>query len=278
MEGKQAMKQSDMKARGGFTLIELLVVIAIIAILAAILFPVFAQAREKARAISCVSNEKQLGTAMMMYLQDYDENYPMMQYQSDFNNPDTLHVWEDMLWPYIKNGSRAANNLGQQVSFGAGGVFNCPSFPDQNQGGVYGIHWNIAPDGDVPWDLPQPQTVVTTTMAQIDTPASTVIIAELGRNDATWGYGAFEPGESNWTQTVGNPPGSVDTGDALLFDCDAPASSGGGSDPGCGVLPRYRHSRTSNMVYCDGHVKAVVRGQLNWYKNIYVAGIMPLPY
>src|SRR5215813_7747387 len=63
--------------RRGFTLIELLVVIAIIAILAAILFPVFAQAREKARAISCVSNVRQQATAILMYSQDYDELYPL---------------------------------------------------------------------------------------------------------------------------------------------------------------------------------------------------------
>jgi prepilin-type N-terminal cleavage/methylation domain-containing protein/prepilin-type processing-associated H-X9-DG protein len=65
------------RTRKGFTLIELLVVIAIIAILAAILFPVFAQAREKARAISCLSNQKQLGLSTMMYIQDYDETYPL---------------------------------------------------------------------------------------------------------------------------------------------------------------------------------------------------------
>ena len=65
-----------MKRNKGFTLIELLVVIAIIAILAAILFPVFAKAREKARQASCASNEKQLGLAIIQYVQDYDETFP----------------------------------------------------------------------------------------------------------------------------------------------------------------------------------------------------------
>jgi prepilin-type N-terminal cleavage/methylation domain-containing protein len=69
------MMQID-RRKSGFTLIELLVVIAIIAILAAILFPVFAQAREKARTASCLSNLKQIGLATMMYSQDYDERYP----------------------------------------------------------------------------------------------------------------------------------------------------------------------------------------------------------
>jgi len=94
------------EVRTGFTLIELLVVIAIIAILAAILFPVFAQAREKARAISCLSNTKQSGLAFAMYVQDYDETTPKMGNGTD---------WWTAIYPYTKNL----------------GVFLCP---DRNEG------------------------------------------------------------------------------------------------------------------------------------------------
>jgi prepilin-type N-terminal cleavage/methylation domain-containing protein/prepilin-type processing-associated H-X9-DG protein len=96
-----------------FTLIELLVVIAIVAILAAILFPVFAQAREKARQATCTSNLKQLGTAAQMYMQDYDGMYtpPFLYYGAQSVRPN-LHWWDDLLQPYIKN---------RQVSV-------CPSF------------------------------------------------------------------------------------------------------------------------------------------------------
>src|SRR5213593_4773688 len=96
--------------RAGFTLIELLVVVAIIAILAAILFPVFAQARDKARQTSCTSNMKQLGTAMMMYVQDYDESYPAVWYA------DTGH-WANMILPY----------LGQGKQIWTGGIMLCPN-------------------------------------------------------------------------------------------------------------------------------------------------------
>ncbi len=88
-----------MNRKSGFTLIELLVVIAIIAILAAILFPVFAKAREKARQSSCQSNTKQLGVAIMQYVQDYDETYPMI-----YNIIGTTrYIWADLCSPYIKN-------------------------------------------------------------------------------------------------------------------------------------------------------------------------------
>ncbi|MEJ5253705.1 MAG: DUF1559 domain-containing protein [Chthonomonadetes bacterium] len=89
-----------MRRSNGFTLIELLVVIAIIAILAAILFPVFAQARESARQTSCTSNQKQLALGVLMYAQDYDETFPMSAYLA---NPTTVIAVYDMVAPYLKN-------------------------------------------------------------------------------------------------------------------------------------------------------------------------------
>ena len=93
--------RSTIRRPRGFTLIELLVVIAIIAILAAILFPVFAQAREKARQTTCVSNMKQLGIGITMYAQDWDENFPYgYMYSGDRKY---LYWWQDSIRPYVKN-------------------------------------------------------------------------------------------------------------------------------------------------------------------------------
>jgi prepilin-type N-terminal cleavage/methylation domain-containing protein len=95
--------RSDRGTHRAFTLIELLVVIAIIAILAAILFPVFAQAREQARKITCISDLKQLGTAVMMYTQDYDDHLP-----NNFEGKKDTMLWNDLsgsgiVDPYVKN-------------------------------------------------------------------------------------------------------------------------------------------------------------------------------
>jgi prepilin-type N-terminal cleavage/methylation domain-containing protein/prepilin-type processing-associated H-X9-DG protein len=103
----------------GFTLIELLVVIAIIAILAAILFPVFARAREKARQASCLSNVKEICLAVIMYLSDYDQVYPVSGYQ-DLSSGlpcDGKVFWPLAADPYIKTGAGA----------GSQGIWRCPS-------------------------------------------------------------------------------------------------------------------------------------------------------
>src|SRR5258708_30969756 len=96
---------SPTRAVQGFTLIELLVVIAIIAILAAILFPVFAQARAKARAISCISDLKQLGTGAAMYAQDYDETVisEWLNVGKGDANDDYQRYWPYRIQPYLKN-------------------------------------------------------------------------------------------------------------------------------------------------------------------------------
>lgn len=117
-----------MKKRHGFTLIELLVVIAIIAILAAILFPVFAQAREKARQATCLSNMKQFGLAHDMYTQDYDETLvPAIQWQEDRSR---TRYWYELIQPYLKNT----------------GVFFCPSDKDKARRLIsYGRSYNHLP-------------------------------------------------------------------------------------------------------------------------------------
>lgn len=106
-----------------FTLIELLVVIAIIAILAAILFPVFAQAREKARQTSCASNEKQIGLAILAYAQDYDETLPLASYMDPTNTSPT--PWMHIVDAYVKGGypQKASDSGNKKFS-----IYVCPSF------------------------------------------------------------------------------------------------------------------------------------------------------
>lgn len=113
--------------RRGFTLIELLVVIAIIAILAAILFPVFAKAREKARQTSCLNNLRQLGTALLSYSQDYDGLIPPA-----LSDGPQYYTWPLLLQPYIKNMQ----------------IYYCPSAPSTvewiNDSHTYDTSWNAS--------------------------------------------------------------------------------------------------------------------------------------
>jgi prepilin-type N-terminal cleavage/methylation domain-containing protein/prepilin-type processing-associated H-X9-DG protein len=292
--------QSYRSKRSGFTLIELLVVIAIIAILAAILFPVFAQAREKARAISCLSNVKQIGLGMLMYVQDYDEKYMYNQYYLE-GPPQTRVTWADMIFPYIKNGTAHLDNNGVMIQ-GKGGIWRCPSFPSE-QDFNYGVPFQVFPDGGVPWTTPPWTTVPpATALAAIDAPADRICLLEKGQNANTVNWDTFDSGQWNWQDNSGptiGPDGSgadtyvhrdvmgVNANPGPPTDCDdaivgVPAADG--TEPwispwdSCGLSVRYRHNGTANVCFYDGHAKAMNKGRINWYRNIYVPGVMPVPY
>ncbi len=160
--------------RRGFTLIELLVVIAIIAILAAILFPVFARAREKARQTSCLNNMKQLGLGMLMYVQDYDEMFPGMNNGikpdvpvipgSDFcynsGNGNYYHSWAAVIYPYVKNVQ----------------IYRCPS----TKYNCYGVAYGVPASG-----INEAQTGTTSifgrpAQAEIKRPSEIMMIGEKG--------------------------------------------------------------------------------------------------
>src|SRR5262249_24054383 len=154
----------------GFTLIELLVVIAIIAILAAILFPVFAQAREKARSISCLSNAKQIGLAAQMYVQDNDEEFPLAFTTDDKGN---RVDWRVVFLPYIKTGSVGAAT--QTDSTVIGGIFGCPG-TGSNAKRVYAAHSAIIhnptmANGNV-WPV--------VGLAALNKPSDIVLVTEVG--------------------------------------------------------------------------------------------------
>ena len=260
--GHIMQQRKVVRTNRGFTLIELLVVIAIIAILAAILFPVFARARENARRASCLSNLKQLGLGFMQYTQDYDEKYPMQEY-ADASG--TSHTWAQDVSPYLKSGGG--------YNLATGGIQSCPSFPREQEYN-YGVHDFIIPTGgNLGWS---PATVKTTSLASIEAPTLKILIAEKGANGPAWAAKAFRTDQWRYTWGVGTNPPSTTTPngmDLINGDCDQP--DGAAPDFKCDEMPRYRHNGSGNMAFADGHAKAIVRGRLNWYDNIYIPGIMP---
>jgi prepilin-type N-terminal cleavage/methylation domain-containing protein/prepilin-type processing-associated H-X9-DG protein len=225
------------RRRAAFTLIELLVVIAIIAILAAILFPVFAQAREKARQASCLSNLKQMGLGLMQYVQDYDETTPLSWYGV---NNDNCYSWRGAMYPYVKNDQVyfcPSHTLTPTAPYmrwtsardilGQGTAGTC--FYGQSSYGLNLAHWSTAaPDTMTP---PAGITQNPVTLARMTAPAQTIWATDFG------GQRAF-----------GNPG-------------DGTAISGGLPNTGANAWfaiwwpGRNRHSEGANYLWCDGHAK-----------------------
>lgn len=235
------------RLRTGFTLIELLVVIAIIAILAAILFPVFAQARDKARQAMCMSNAKQISLAVMQYTQDYDEMYPSNHWG----------IYLVSVQPYMRNKE----------------LWRCPS-----HSGVYTVRpcfWMDSPpratnctsiavekvitgwisNSDLfgGWDNAVPKSI-----ALAEEPASTVMLAE----NHLWGAreGAVtQPGTPQTAQMAVSPCRNAQH---VKYHVNWnvsprgvwPTGSGAASDNGTNRLGAH-HMFGLNMVYADGHVK-----------------------
>ena len=204
----------------GFTLIELLVVIAIISILAAILFPVFARARENARRTSCLSNLKQSGLAVMMYTQDYDEMYPRSIQCTLPSCADTTTLnannvkWFDLLEPYTK--SRQS--------------FACPSssFQDSIVSGHYGAnylvlkYYNTAP----------------LNIAGVKAPASTYMTMDAGTYTISM----------SWVDAVSGASYIPGVGDAGV-DCS------GSYNQFRADCQKGRHFGGVNVNFADGHAK-----------------------
>jgi len=252
-------------ASRGFTLIELLVVIAIIAILAAILFPVFAQARESARKTSCLSNNKQLGLGIMMYVQDYDEMYPCNNWDTpplgitDTDSRDPKYpctfAWMFHVMPYMKNRQ----------------ILVCPSDPNPKSPFTGYDKANPASCDDH-WGIPTPISYVAnpyligyggtsnpgcegytiadwgfepTGMAAVPTPASTYMLGDSGRENGM---------ESTWINNV------KAANYTRVYNVTAPANGqlADGTDPWKSRLKEasiYRHQMGTNIVYGDGHAK-----------------------
>lgn len=222
----------------GFTLIELLVVIAIIAILAAILFPVFAQARESARTTSCLSNEKQISLGVLMYNQDYDERFPVFVYALQAGDPrkdqrdvsggaymDENFGWDEACQPYIKNKSL----LFCPSANGPGNDYTVSSKRDNEWTGSMNYTNNCRLTGRTDGS--------TRSLATLSYPAQTILLSENGEQ-GTEGACRSEIDEWGWA-------GRQDQ--AMV----AQAQNFPQFKPG----PLTRHKGGANYAFTDGHAK-----------------------
>ena len=235
---------TPMRRRHAFTLIELLVVIAIIAILAAILFPVFAQARESARRTSCLSNQKQIATSLLMYSQDYDEMI-LPWLTAPGPTPDQ-RLWTSRIQPYLKNGGGSPPN----------GVMKCPSWSESALKAG-----SDKPECNGPGALTPafPATLLLSHYA-LAQPMPTRVLLRSGGNSASNPYYQY-PG-SGWISSRATPPETYIGLSSVLRPADtAMVADGVTLTAGPGILNVFGcesseiHQGGSNFVFLDGHAK-----------------------
>lgn len=239
---------------GGFTLIELLVVIAIIAILAAILFPVFAQAREKARQSACLSNAKQLASAISMYTQDYDEALPMGGYTPTSG---ASGRWFRDIFPYVKSlnvficpsksdARVSATEPGFQIRPDASGLPNATDIA-----GGYGCNINIMNYSF----RSSAEYMPSKYLNEIPDPAGTFVLCDAAQLDRTRLSGSSDNNEGDrWesyqysgTYWQAQPPTAFTASTARPYTST--------TDDNMYRRPVARHNKGLSVIYCDGHAK-----------------------
>lgn len=237
--------QGHMQKRTGFTLIELLVVIAIIALLAAILFPVFARARENARRSSCQSNLKQLGLGLFQYTQDYDERFPSgNRATTDSNSVQAGRGWDEQIFPYVKSNQ----------------LFSCPSSTVKGSGSNVPMSYaynmginrmNVRPcSGCSVWQI-KPIPMFTA-------PAQSVLLAEVDGFTGNPEAGAAGTMTTTLSQSMDVSGSYTVTGPIP----GAPASQSCATTRQC-TFGDPRHFEGANYLLADGHVKYYLPSQVS---------------
>lgn len=284
--------RSAAPSKSGFTLIELLVVIAIIAILAAILFPVFARARENARKTSCLSNMKQIGLGVIQYTGDYDSNYPPAYYYKNNSSSAAGYVqWSGLVQPYVKSEQ----------------LFVCPSQPGGGHTPTFpALDTQVARTSYIANEVIMPRLKSSTVMASaglsvvneslIDTTSQTIMVAEiasdLARLAGTSAGGGANPNKSH-RPTNGLGEGSAttvyDSEDGMtgpMYPADIATAldqlkashTPSNSDLRITYTAYDRHLDGSNYLFADGHAKwmrveaTLAPSNFLWGKRVYSQG------